>query len=98
MIIAFVLREVLCALNYIHSMGCIHRSVTARHILIDRLGRIRLAGLRSCYSVIQNGMLLKSAHDFPAHVVTYPWLAGEIFQQVSGSLLAQTLNQNDFVI
>jgi hypothetical protein len=30
---------------------------------------------------------MKSAHDFPAHVVTYPWLAGEIFQQVSEEMV-----------
>ncbi|XP_065831065.1 STE20-related kinase adapter protein alpha-like [Oscarella lobularis] len=81
LLIAAILRDVVSALDYLHGLGYIHRSVTARHIMIDRYGGVRLAGLRNVYATIKDGTRERAAHHFPAHAVTYPWLAGEIFQQ-----------------
>lgn len=86
LLIAAILRDVVSALDYLHGLGYIHRSVTARHIMIDQYGGVRLAGLRNVYATIKDGTRERAAHHFPAHAVTYPWLAGEIFQQVCNEL------------
>ncbi|XP_067825237.1 STE20-related kinase adapter protein alpha isoform X1 [Heptranchias perlo] len=80
--IAYILQGVLKALDYIHRMGYIHRSVQASHILISSDGQVYLSGLRSIFSMISHGQRLRVIHDFPKYSVKIlPWLSPELLQQ-----------------
>ncbi|XP_010138144.1 PREDICTED: STE20-related kinase adapter protein alpha [Buceros rhinoceros silvestris] len=80
--IAYILQGVLKALDYIHHMGYVHRSVKASHILISVDGKVFLSGLRSNLSMINHGQRLKVVHDFPKYSIkVLPWLSPEVLQQ-----------------
>ncbi|XP_070536597.1 STE20-related kinase adapter protein alpha-like [Ptychodera flava] len=80
--IAFILRDVVTALDYIHRMGYVHRSVRAGHILLSGDGRSYLSGLRSAISMVEDGKKLKAVHDFPRNAIkALPWLAPEVLEQ-----------------
>ncbi|XP_053115015.1 STE20-related kinase adapter protein alpha isoform X2 [Hemicordylus capensis] len=80
--IAYILQGVLKALDYIHHMGYVHRSVKASHILISADGKVYLSGLRSNLSMISHGQRLKVVHDFPKYSIkVLPWLSPEVLQQ-----------------
>ncbi|XP_028931296.1 STE20-related kinase adapter protein alpha isoform X1 [Ornithorhynchus anatinus] len=80
--IAYILQGLLKALDYIHHMGYVHRSVKASHILISVDGRVHLAGLRSSLSMISHGQRQRVVHDFPKYgVKVLPWLSPEVLQQ-----------------
>ncbi|XP_044303360.1 STE20-related kinase adapter protein alpha isoform X1 [Varanus komodoensis] len=79
---AYILQGVLKALDYIHHMGYVHRSVKASHILISADGKVYLSGLRSNLSMISHGQRLKVVHDFPKYSIkVLPWLSPEVLQQ-----------------
>ncbi|PKU33083.1 ste20-related kinase adapter protein alpha isoform x4 [Limosa lapponica baueri] len=81
--IAYILQGVLKALDYIHHMGYVHRSVKASHILISVDGKVYLSGLRSNLSMINHGQRLKVVHDFPKYSIkVLPWLSPEVLQQI----------------
>ncbi|XP_032285853.1 STE20-related kinase adapter protein alpha isoform X3 [Halichoerus grypus] len=80
--IAYILQGVLKALDYIHHMGYVHRSVKASHILISSDGKVYLSGLRSNLSMISHGQRQRVVHDFPKYSVkVLPWLSPEVLQQ-----------------
>ncbi|XP_050955654.1 STE20-related kinase adapter protein alpha isoform X1 [Labeo rohita] len=80
--IAYILLGVLRALEYIHQMGYVHRSVKASHILISADGQVYLSGLRSIFSLIRHGQRARVVHDFPQYSVkVLPWLSPEVLQQ-----------------
>ncbi|XP_029428035.1 STE20-related kinase adapter protein alpha isoform X3 [Rhinatrema bivittatum] len=80
--IAYILQGTLKALNYIHHMGYVHRSVKASHILISVEGKVYLSGLRSILSMINHGQRLRVVHDFPKYSIkVLPWLSPEVLQQ-----------------
>lgn len=80
--IAYILLGVLRALEYIHQMGYVHRSVKASHILISADGQVYLSGLRSIFSLIRHGQKARVVHDFPQYSVkVLPWLSPEVLQQ-----------------
>ncbi|XP_007641773.1 STE20-related kinase adapter protein alpha isoform X1 [Cricetulus griseus] len=80
--IAYILQGVLKALDYIHHMGYVHRSVKASHILISMDGKVYLSGLRSNLSMISHGQRQRAVHDFPKYSVkVLPWLSPEVLQQ-----------------
>ncbi|XP_055049944.1 STE20-related kinase adapter protein alpha isoform X2 [Misgurnus anguillicaudatus] len=80
--IAYILLGVLRALEYIHQMGYVHRSVKASHILISADGHVYLSGLRSIFSLIRHGQRARVVHDFPQYSVkVLPWLSPEVLQQ-----------------
>ncbi|XP_030649403.1 STE20-related kinase adapter protein alpha isoform X2 [Chanos chanos] len=80
--IAYILHGVLRALEYIHHMGYVHRSVKASHVLISADGQVYLSGLRSIFSLIRHGQRAKVVHDFPQYSVkVLPWLSPEVLQQ-----------------
>jgi len=77
--VAMILRYVLIALEYLHSLGIIHRAVTGNHILVNSNGQICLSGLRYCKKLPADKKLL---HTYPAHAKSIlPWIAPEILQQ-----------------
>ncbi|KTF84644.1 hypothetical protein cypCar_00027243 [Cyprinus carpio] len=81
--IAYILLGVLRALEYIHQMGYVHRSVKASHILISADGQVYLSGLRSIFSLIRHGQRARVVHDFPQYSVkVLPWLSPEVLQQM----------------
>uniref|UniRef100_A0A4X2KLW1 STE20-related kinase adapter protein alpha n=1 Tax=Vombatus ursinus TaxID=29139 RepID=A0A4X2KLW1_VOMUR len=81
--IAYILQGVLKALDYIHHMGYVHRSVKASHILISADGKVYLSGLRSSLSMINHGQRQRVVHDFPKYSVkVLPWLSPEVLQQM----------------
>ncbi|XP_034046470.1 STE20-related kinase adapter protein alpha isoform X3 [Thalassophryne amazonica] len=82
MTIAYILLGMLKALQYIHHMGYVHRSVKASHVLISADGQVCMSGLRSIFSLIRHGQRAKVVHDFPQYSVkVLPWLSPEVLQQ-----------------
>ncbi|KAG7272650.1 hypothetical protein CRUP_008478 [Coryphaenoides rupestris] len=80
--IAYILLGMLRALEYIHHMGYVHRSVKASHVLIAADGQVCMSGLRSIFSLIRHGQRAKVVHDFPRYSVkVLPWLSPEVLQQ-----------------
>lgn len=80
--IAYILLGMLRALEYIHHMGYVHRSVKASHVLISADGQVCMSGLRSIFSLIRHGQRAKVVHDFPRYSVkVLPWLSPEVLQQ-----------------
>nr|XP_057904895.1 STE20-related kinase adapter protein alpha isoform X1 [Doryrhamphus excisus] len=80
--IAYILLGMLKALEYIHQMGYVHRSVKASHVLISADGQVCMSGLRSIFSLIRHGQRAKVVHDFPQYSVkVLPWLSPEVLQQ-----------------
>uniref|UniRef100_A0A3B3CLI4 STE20-related kinase adapter protein alpha n=2 Tax=Oryzias melastigma TaxID=30732 RepID=A0A3B3CLI4_ORYME len=80
--IAYILHGMLKALEYIHHMGYVHRSVKASHVLISADGQVCMSGLRSIFSLIRHGQRAKVVHDFPQFSIkVLPWLSPEVLQQ-----------------
>ncbi|KAM9744778.1 STE20-related kinase adapter protein alpha isoform 2-T2 [Menidia menidia] len=80
--IAYILLGMLKALEYIHHMGYVHRSVKASHVLISADGQVCMSGLRSIFSLIRHGQRARVVHDFPQYgVKVLPWLSPEVLQQ-----------------
>ncbi|XP_069053069.1 STE20-related kinase adapter protein beta isoform X1 [Lepisosteus oculatus] len=81
-LIAYLLHGVLKALDYLHQMGYIHRSVKASHILLSADGRVYLSGLHSLYSMMRDGKRSKFVYEFPQHSSSLlPWLSPELLRQ-----------------
>ncbi|XP_078085074.1 STE20-related kinase adapter protein beta-like isoform X2 [Mustelus asterias] len=82
-LIAHIFYGVLKALDYIHRMGCIHRCVRPRHILISGEGHIYLTGLHGLCNMVTDGQRLKLVYDFPEYSASVlPWLSPEVLQQM----------------
>ncbi|CAG07237.1 unnamed protein product [Tetraodon nigroviridis] len=80
--IAYIILGMLKALEYIHHMGYVHRSVKASHVLISADGQVCMSGLRSIFSLIRHGQRARVVHDFPRYSVkVLPWLSPEVLQQ-----------------
>lgn len=80
--IAYILLGMIKALEYIHHMGYVHRSVKASHVLISADGQVCMCGLRSIFSLIRHGQRAKVVHDFPQYSIkVLPWLSPEVLQQ-----------------
>uniref|UniRef100_A0A673VVF2 STE20-related kinase adapter protein alpha n=1 Tax=Salmo trutta TaxID=8032 RepID=A0A673VVF2_SALTR len=81
--IAYILLGMLKALDYIHHMGYVHRSVKASHVLISVDGQVCMSGLRSIISLIRHGQRARVVHDFPQYSIkVLPWLSPEVLQQM----------------
>jgi serine/threonine protein kinase len=58
-VISIILRDIVSGLQYLHSLGFVHRSVRAKHFLIHEDGIVKLSGLRSVVSMIEDGARVK---------------------------------------
>jgi len=82
LLVAFLLRDVLQALEYIHSKGFVHRSIRASHFLVASSGRVCLSGLRYSCSMVENGRWQRAIYHFPANTAhNLNWLSPEVLQQ-----------------
>ncbi|XP_014783091.1 STE20-related kinase adapter protein alpha isoform X2 [Octopus bimaculoides] len=80
--IAYILRDTIKSLEYLHSRGIIHRAVKASHVLISASGNVQLSGLHNALSMIQSGKRLRRLHDYPASAINILlWLSPEILEQ-----------------
>jgi STE20-related kinase adapter protein alpha len=80
--IAFIIKDTLLALEYLHQQNLIHRSVRASHILVKSDGRCLLSGLKYSVNTISDGKKLFYMHQYPqkARPNIY-WFSPEILEQ-----------------
>ncbi|KAL1298304.1 hypothetical protein AAHE18_18G022900, partial [Arachis hypogaea] len=79
--IAFILRETLNALSYLHSQGHLHRDIKAGNILVDSNGSVKLADFgvsASIYESICSSLMLKDVAGTPY------WMAPEVIHSHVG--------------
>lgn len=80
--IAFIIRDTLNALDYLHQHGLIHRSVRASHILVDYTGKCLLTGLKYSVSCIADGKWQPYMHQYPLKArPNINWFSPEILEQ-----------------
>lgn len=80
--IAFIIRDTLNALNYLHQRGLIHRSVRASHILVNSTGRCQLSGLKYSVNCIADGKWQPYLHQYPSKArPNINWFSPEILEQ-----------------
>lgn len=80
--IAFILKEVLHGLTYLHKLGFVHRGLKASHILMSLEGKVKICGHRNMISSIDAFGRFTKLYDYPTHDTSYlPWVSPEILQQ-----------------
>ncbi|XP_046553140.1 STE20-related kinase adapter protein alpha-like isoform X1 [Haliotis rubra] len=80
--IAYILRDTLLALEYLHNRGIIHRGIKASHILISAAGKVCLSGLQTAIFMMQDGKRLRVVHDYPENAIEHlQWFSPEILEQ-----------------
>ncbi|KAG5682965.1 hypothetical protein PVAND_012281 [Polypedilum vanderplanki] len=78
---ALILKDVLFAIDYLHSRGIIHRGIRASHILLNQ-SRAVLTGFRDATSLIRNGERIKILHALPLNSAkSINWFAPELLEQ-----------------
>ncbi|CAG9767043.1 unnamed protein product [Ceutorhynchus assimilis] len=80
--ILIILRDLLCALAYMHRNGYIHRAIKASHVLVSETGKSCLTGFKySCLRVLK-GKWQNNVHSFlsdPKPVLN--WTSPELLEQ-----------------
>jgi len=80
--IAFIIRDTLSALDYLHKHGLIHRSIRGSHILVDSSGKCLLTGLRYSVNCITEGKWRPYMHEYPLKArPNINWFSPEILEQ-----------------
>lgn len=80
--IAFIIKDTLQALDYLHRRGLIHRSVRGSHILINSSGRCLLSGLKYSVNCISEGKWQSYVHQYPFKArPNINWFSPEILEQ-----------------
>lgn len=79
--IVYILYHVLRSLAHLHAHHIIHRSVKAGNILLDHEGAVKLQGLHTATSLVQNGVVVRKAHEFAGIQCAIPWTAPEVLAQ-----------------
>lgn len=80
--IAFIVKDTLNALKYLHQRGLIHRSVRASHILVNSSGRCLLTGLKYSVNCISDGKWQPYMHQYPLKArPNINWFSPEILEQ-----------------
>ncbi|XP_004365717.2 serine/threonine-protein kinase ppk11 [Capsaspora owczarzaki ATCC 30864] len=81
-LIAYLLRETLRALAYIHSNWFIHRDVKASNIMFDSTGAVALRDLSHAVSMLRDGKRQYIAYQFAgSSPESVPWTAPEVLEQ-----------------
>lgn len=80
--IAFIIREVLQGVEYLHSQGFIHRAINGSHILVSSDGRVCLTGMGYSTNLIKDGRCRLVLHDYPSNAHNnLSWFSPEILEQ-----------------
>lgn len=80
--IAFIIKDVLNALDYLHQHSLIHRSIRGSHILITSAGRCKLSGLKYSVNCISDGKRQYYMHQYPQKArPNINWFSPEILEQ-----------------
>lgn len=80
--IAYILRDILQGLEYIHKRGFIHRAIKASHILVSTSGQACLSGMRYACEIVRHGKWQRTIHSFPKSTANnLKWLSPELLQQ-----------------
>lgn len=80
--VAFIIRDTLRALEYLHQHGLIHRSIRASHLLIDASGRTLVTGLKYSLSCVTDGKRQPFMHQYPLKArPNINWFSPEILEQ-----------------
>ncbi|KAH6778026.1 Protein kinase superfamily protein [Perilla frutescens var. frutescens] len=89
--IAAVLKEILCALSYLHDQGHLHRDIKAGNILIDSNGTVKLADFGVSASVYESslsygwsGSSSAMSRMFTDVTGTPYWMAPEVIHSHTG--------------
>lgn len=77
--VAIIIRSVVLALEYLHSLRIIHRAVKASHILLNSEGNVSLTGIRYSIQLPANQKITHHLPDHGLHIL--PWIAPEVVQQ-----------------
>ncbi|XP_058797334.1 STE20-related kinase adapter protein alpha [Phymastichus coffea] len=80
--IAFIVKDVLHGLDYLHRKGIIHRSLRASHILISGIGEASICGMRYACEAVKSGKWQRTIFNFPkSSTNNLKWLSPELLQQ-----------------
>ncbi|GIQ91855.1 hypothetical protein KIPB_015293, partial [Kipferlia bialata] len=74
-------KEVLCALEYLHSKSKIHRDLKGRNLLLDKEGHVKLADFGVATFMTEAGRKMDSRQTM---VGSPCWMAPEVIQQAQG--------------
>eukprot|EP00037_Helgoeca_nana_P030703 m.381974 g.381974 ORF g.381974 m.381974 type:complete len:528 (-) comp28253_c0_seq2:4124-5707(-) len=80
--IAHIAKKVLQSLEYMHSSGCVHRSVSSHAIAVSRDGSVQLCRLHNAFHRPAPTVTVGAAcHDFACDEQQIPWAAPDLLRQ-----------------
>jgi len=81
--IAFIIRDVLFALDYLHTRGIVHRAIRGQHILVyGPNGKCLLTGFKYSTTLMRDGKWQSFIHTYPNNAQpNLNWLSPELLEQ-----------------